>query len=174
MTPSTRTNIEAAIARLAKLAVPQLQQHHANLFGEKSRTPHRQYLFRKIAWELQAREEGGLPEETRQYAMAIARDAALRIRIVQSASREHAGAPVDRTASTTVAQTHDSRIPMPGSLIVKEFKQRSIVVRVLDGGFEWEGRRFSSLSAIAQENTGTKWNGIAFFGLTKEAHGNRR
>ena len=39
--------------------------------------PHRQYLYRKIAWELQAREEGRLPEETRQYALAIAREAKL-------------------------------------------------------------------------------------------------
>jgi len=63
---------------------------------------------------------------------------------------------------------------MPGSLIVREFKNRSIVVTVLDAGFEWEGKRYSSLSAIAQEVTGTKWNGFAFFGLAKEAHAARQ
>jgi len=63
---------------------------------------------------------------------------------------------------------------MPGSLIVREFKNRSIVVTVLDAGFEWEGKRYGSLSAIAQEVTGTKWNGFAFFGLAKEAHAARQ
>ena len=80
---------------------------------------------------------------------------------------------LDRTATTSVTQTHDSRVPMPGSILVKEFKNRSIVVTVLDNGFEWEGRRFNSLSAIAKEVTGTKWNGLLFFGLNKEAHGGR-
>jgi hypothetical protein len=174
MTGSTKKSIEAAIGRLAKMTVPELQQRHAELFGEKSGTPHRQYLFRKIAWELQAREEGTLPEETRQYALGIAREAKLGVRIAENASRLRSGVPLDRSATTSVAQTHDSRLPMPGSIIVKEFKNRSIVVTVLDEGFEWEGRRFNSLSAIAKEITGTKWNGLLFFGLTKEAHGGRR
>jgi hypothetical protein len=156
------------------MTVPQLQERHAELFGEVSRTPHRQYLYRRIAWELQAREEGGLPEETRQYALGIAREAKLGVRIAENVSRLRSGIPLDRSATTSVAQTHDSRVPMPGSIIVKEFKNRSIVVTVLDNGFEWEGRKFASLSAIAKVVTGTKWNGLLFFGLTKEAHGSRR
>ena len=174
MSVSTKMSIEAAIARLAKMTVPQLQQRHAELFGEESHTPHRQYLFRKIAWELQAREEGRLPEEVRQYALGIAREAKLGARIAQNVARLRSGIPLDRTATVSVTQTHDSRVPMPGSLIVKEFKNRSIVVTVLDEGFEWEGKRYSSLSAIAQEVTGTKWNGFAFFGLAKEKHAARQ
>jgi hypothetical protein len=38
---------------------------------------------------------------------------------------------------------------------------------VLDKGFEYDGRRFKSLSAIAQEATGSKWNGFLFFGLAE-------
>jgi len=38
---------------------------------------------------------------------------------------------------------------------------------VLDSGFEYGGERFASLSAIAKKITGTKWNGLLFFGLTK-------
>lgn len=174
MTGSTKKHIEAAIGRLAKMTVPQLQERHVELFGEASRTPHRQYLYRKLAWESQAREAGGLPEETRQYALGIAREAKLGVRIAENASRLRAGVPPDRSATASVAQTHDARLPMPGSILVKEFKNRSIVVTVLDNGFEWEGRKFNSLSAVAKEVTGTKWNGLLFFGLTKEAHGGRR
>jgi hypothetical protein len=57
---------------------------------------------------------------------------------------------------------------MPGSLIVRKYKGQTLVVKVLDEAFEYEGRRFTSLSAIAGEITGTRWNGFAFFGLAKE------
>jgi tRNA splicing ligase len=57
---------------------------------------------------------------------------------------------------------------MAGTLLWKDYKNRTIVVRVLDHGFEYDRRRFTSLSAIAQEITGTKWNGYLFFGLAKE------
>jgi hypothetical protein len=47
-------------------------------------------------------------------------------------------------------------------------------VKVLDNGFDYDGRLYRSLSAIAQEITGTKWNGYLFFGIAKEvAHGRR-
>jgi hypothetical protein len=71
--------------------------------------------------------------------------------------------------TNTVIQPRDARLPMPGSLIVKEYKDRTLVVKVLDSGFEFEGRRFTSLSAIAGEITGGRWNGFAFFGLDREA-----
>ena len=51
---------------------------------------------------------------------------------------------------------------------MKEFKGQTLVVKVTDDGFEYGDRRYNSLSAIAQEITGTKWNGFLFFGLTKE------
>ena len=77
--------------------------------------------------------------------------------------------PLEQTVTTTVVQPRDARLPMPGSLIVKKYKDQTVVVKVLDDGFEYDGRRFTSLSAIAGEITGTRWNGFAFFGLDKEA-----
>ncbi len=76
----------------------------------------------------------------------------------------------DRLQHSTVTglvSDHDPRVPMPGSVIVKEYRGRTILIRVLAAGFEWEGRRFASLSAVAKDITGTKWNGLAFFGLAK-------
>ena len=60
------------------------------------------------------------------------------------------------------------RLPLAGSLLMKDYKGRTILVRVLDHGFEYDGRKFTSLSAIAQDITGTKWNGWTFFGLAKK------
>ena len=64
-------------------------------------------------------------------------------------------------------------VHLPGCLIVKQYKDKTIVVKVLSEGFEYDGRRFTSLSAIAGELTGTRWNGFAFFGLEKEGRRGR-
>ena len=52
----------------------------------------------------------------------------------------------------------DIRLPKPGDVLRRCYKGRAITVRVLESGFEYEGRRFRSLSAIAQAVTGTHWN----------------
>jgi hypothetical protein len=155
------------MADLPRMNAPQLQAVHRELFGAEHPVANCQHLRRKIAWHLQAAEAGGLPESVRQYAIGIARGAELRLRISENVARRGAQVPLDRTATTTVIQTRDARLPMPGSLIVKKYKAETIVVKVLDEGFEYDCRRFGSLSAIAGEITGTRWNGYAFFGLER-------
>jgi Protein of unknown function (DUF2924) len=62
----------------------------------------------------------------------------------------------------------------PGSELVRTWKGRSYRVIVLADGFSHDGRTFSSLSEIAFEITGTKWNGPRFFGLRASAKSERR
>ena len=80
----------------------------------------------------------------------------------------------DQTATTVLPTGHDSRLPMPGGVIVKQFKGETLVVKVLADGFEFRDRRYKSLSAIALDLTGTKWNGFVFFGVAKECNHGRR
>ena len=54
-----------------------------------------------------------------------------------------------------------------GSVITKQYRGEEIRVQVLDDGFEWDGGRFGSLSAVARAVTGQRWNGPLFFGLRK-------
>jgi hypothetical protein len=54
-----------------------------------------------------------------------------------------------------------------GSVIVREYAGTRHEVFVVEGGFSWRGRTYPSLSAIAKEITGTRWNGWRFFGLTE-------
>ena len=61
----------------------------------------------------------------------------------------------------------DRRIPRPGTLLKREYRGDTIAVTVLADGFQYQGRHYGSLSAIATEVTGTRWNGVAFFGLTR-------
>jgi hypothetical protein len=62
----------------------------------------------------------------------------------------------------------DIRLPKPGDVLSRCYKGRAITVRVLDSGFEYEGRRFRSLSAIAKAVTGAHWNGLLFFGIVRQ------
>ena len=162
------------IDELSAMSVAELEQQHQKIFGEEPASAHRQFLFRKIAWRLQADREGGLPESARDLARAIAKDVPLRNRVISNAGKRRAEFPIEQSAITTITPGHDSRLPMPGGLIVKKYSDQTIVVKVVDDGFEYDDRRYSSLSAIAQEITGTKWNGFLFFGLTKENTRGRR
>ena len=162
------------IHELAAMSVRDLQQQHRDVFGEEPESIHRQFLFRKIAWHLQAKEEAGLPEPVRDLARSIAQDAPLRNRVISNAQKRRAGLPIEQIATTTITPDHDSRLPMPGGVIVKQFRGETLVVKVTDLGFEYSNHRYTSLSAIAQEITGTKWNGYLFFGLTKEGTRGRR
>jgi len=157
------------IEDLPRLTAQQLQVVHRLMFGAEHAVANCQHLRRKIAWHLQAQKEGGLPESARQQAIAIAREAKLRVRIDDNLSRRSREIPLELAVTTSVVEPRDGRLPMPGSLIMREYKDRTLVVKVLDAGFEFEGRRFTSLSAIAREVTGARWNGFAFFGLDREA-----
>jgi hypothetical protein len=65
-----------------------------------------------------------------------------------------------------VAARADANAPMVGTVLVREWHDQRIEVRVLDDGFEWNGARYTSLSAVAKAITGAAWNGRLFFGLT--------
>ena len=57
---------------------------------------------------------------------------------------------------------------VPGTVLVREFDRREHrVTAQADGTFEYEGRRYKSLSAVARHITGTQWSGPLFFGITK-------
>ena len=53
-----------------------------------------------------------------------------------------------------------------GSKLIREWNGVVHEVNVLEGGFEYRGERYQSLSAIARHITGARWSGPRFFGLT--------
>ena len=56
-------------------------------------------------------------------------------------------------------------LPIAGTRLIREWQGVEHVVTVTADGFEWQGRPYKSLSAIARAITGTRWNGWVFFGL---------
>ena len=165
---SRRSSEPLGLDQLARMRPQELQRVYKEMFGSELPSSNSDQLRRRIAWRLHTEKESDLPESARQHALAIASGAGLRIRV--PANGAHADGMRHATVTRLVSD-HDRRLPMPGSVIVKEYRGRTIVVHVFESGFEYDGRRFSSLSAIAKEITGTKWNGLLFFGL---ATGNAR
>ena len=68
-------------------------------------------------------------------------------------------------AESRVSSTLDPRLPLAGTLLVRRFQGKDIVVRVRQDGFECDGKVHRSLSAAVRTATGSRWNGFAFFGL---------
>jgi len=53
----------------------------------------------------------------------------------------------------------------PGTKLIRDWHGVGHSVTVLDNGFEYDGKHWKSLTAIARHITGTKWSGPRFFGL---------
>jgi hypothetical protein len=151
------------IEELSRMTVSQLRRKHLELFGEESRSNHKQFLYRRIAWRMQAVAEGGLSERARRRALEIADEADLRIRAPRNMFAGDRRLDPKLSATRKVPSELDARLPPPGSYLDREYKGQRIIVKVLVDGFEFEGKVYRSLSAIAREVTGTKWNGFTFF-----------
>ena len=159
--------IIAEIEDLRRMKAGALRVRYRELFGEDSRSSNRSFLFRRIAWRLQANVEGDLSERIRRRALDIADDADLRIRAPQGFFVE--SGPGEAGTLGHAGLGRDRRVPCAGSLLTRQFEDRTIVVKVLENGFEYQAQRYRSLSAVAREVTGTRWNGLRFFGLTGAA-----
>jgi hypothetical protein len=167
------TAVLMEIESLRRATLAALREKYREVFQEETRSRHREHLFRRIAWRLQALAEGDLSARARGRAHEIARDADLR-KIAPRDFFQVNGEQVRTTRGNRNRREQDSRLPLPGTLLSGEWKGRTILVEVLAKGFRYESRPYSSLSAIAVAITGTRWNGLAFFGLTRPVGGQRK
>ena len=141
-------SIAARVAALPKTPTAELKQMWRELYGKEPPGFSRSYLVSRLAYRIQELAYGGLKPATRARLDALADGLdpkAARKRIVNG--------------------------PVVGTRLVREFQGREYTVTVLADGFEWEGRRYKSLSAVARAITGTQWNGWAFFGLKRPGVG---
>ena len=101
------------IEDLSRMTVSQLREKYLEVFGDESRSTHRQFLFRRIAWRIQALAEGGLSERARRRALEIANDADLRIRAPKSRFGQDPALDPKLSVRRKVAGDLDSRLPPP-------------------------------------------------------------
>ena len=158
------------VEKLRRATLAGLREKYREVFQEETQSRHREHLFRRIAWRMQSLAEGDLSERARSRAHEIARDADLRT-VAPPGFFNVEGENVRMTPGDRSRRQYDSRLPLPGALLTRKWKGRTLVVEVLKDGFQYENRHYSSLSAIAVAVTGTRWNGLAFFGLTRPATG---
>ncbi len=150
---------EEELQRLNRLTLAQLRAEYERTHGEAARSNNRIFLVKRLAWRIQSLEEGGLSERARARAAELAGSALPR-------QRPNAAAHAAAKARSTSAEIEPA-LPPEGSCIRRIYKGREIVVTVLRGGIEFEGRMYSSLSAAAKAITGSSWNGRLFFGLAQ-------
>ena len=159
------TAVLREIESLRRASMADLRRKYQEVFHEETQCRHREHLFRRIAWRLQAIAEGDLSQRARERAQQIAQDGDLRINAPRDFFRI-GGERIHATAGRN-AREPDRRLPLPGTLLTRKWKGRTVLVEVLAKGFRYENRQYSSLSAIATAITGTRWNGLAFFGLIR-------
>jgi hypothetical protein len=126
------------LGRLVSMGPRELQKLYQETFGCDLNVGNSEQARRKIAWHMQAEQEGALPDSARQHALAIARDSKLRLRIGANVERRLKGQPLEHATTTRIVSDHDSRLPMPGSVLMKKHKDRTIIVKVLNAGFEYD------------------------------------
>lgn len=163
-------DIATQLAALDSMTTSELADLYKELHGQPCRTRHRAYLIRKNAWRIQANAEGSLSERARRRAAELANDADVRVMAPKTMicpPQTGATATVTRSISRDSAKPIDPRIPPPGTALIREYKGRTIRAVVLkDGqGFECDGERFRTLTALAKKFTGSHMNGFRFFRL---------
>src|SRR5579872_4048866 len=164
-------NVGKELAALQRLTAKELKARYAEVFGESTNAANKAWLIKRVAWRLQALAEGDLSERARRRAAELANDADLRMNPpkVKAAPAAGALAATERTVSGTLADKADDRLPLPGTILTREYKGAVVQVQVLPNGFEYQGECYKSLSAVAKAVTGQHVNGFAFFRLAKEA-----
>ena len=133
------------LAALQTATAAELKEQWRALFGKEPPPFNRPYLVSRLSYRVQELAYGGLKPETRARLEAL-------------------GEQLDGGNVVLRRIRADSR-PLPGTRLIREWQGVQHVVTVRVNDFEFEGRPYQSLSAIARHITGTRWNGWTFFGL---------
>lgn len=157
-----QASVTAQIEALRQMTVRQLRLKWRELYGEDTRSGNRDHLWRRLAWRVQELAYGGLSERAKARITELSQSDDIRM------LPPRGWLPLTGTNQRpTSGPVMDPRMPRPGTVLSRRYHGQEIRVTVLEGGFEWNGRHFRSLSALAREVTGQRWNGWLFFGLTK-------
>ena len=143
--PDRDKPVLARLNALKAMSVKELKAEWRTLFGADAPNNSRPFLELRLAYRIQELAYGGLSKTT--------------VRILDALADEYRGLAVRKPTLI------DPRKPIAGTKLVREWSGFEHTVTVLRDGFEYQGRRYKSLSAIARAITGTRWNGWRFFGL---------
>ena len=146
----TRNSVLRQLATLQNMTLEQLREKWLDLYGSDPPRYKKQFLVKRLAHRIQELFYGGLSESAKTRLRQIAQDDP-----VATVERK---VPEERKSNENI---------LPGTRFVRVWNDRRYEVVAREKGFEYDGRIFRSLSAVAREITGTRWNGKVFFGLKK-------
>lgn len=150
--PAVADSVMARLSALKTTPTPDLKAMWRKLFDREPPPYNRRFLESRLAYRIQELAYGGLKPAT------VAR--------LETLGEQFDGGKV----STRKARA--DLWPVTGTKLIRDWKGVEHVVTVTLDGFDWQGRPFKSLTAIARAITGTQWNGLVFFGL--KVQGNRK
>jgi hypothetical protein len=133
------------VAALRTTSTTDLKQQWRDLFDSEPPPFNRRYLESRLAYRIQELVYGGLKPET--------------VKRLEALGEQLDGG--DRKKSHIRAH----QTPIVGTRLIREWQGTEHLITVTANGFDWQGRPYKSLSAIARAITGTRWNGWVFFGL---------
>ena len=133
-----------------------LAARYEEVWGKPPRSKNRHYLWKRIAWKLQEQRYGGLSKVAQSRLEELIAEIDIPI---EERARSVSGAPTRPRVAID---------PVPGTTLVRMYRSAEVRVKVFEDGFEWEGRQYRSLSAVAKEVTGSHLNGVRFFHLDRK------
>lgn len=143
------------IMTLKGASLEELKVKCAELSGQEAPCSNNKiFLWRKIAYRLQEIEYGGLPSKTQnRIGELIEKYDPVNNKMLRP----------QHTPGKNKASGRDTRLPIPGAIIRKEYKGQVLEINVLEKGFEYQNQIYRTLSAVAKAVTGAHWNGHLFF-----------
>ena len=155
--PCPTLDILNQIMILKEMKKEDLLTKYSEVFGCKgSKINNAEYLRKKISYRIQEIAYGELSDavQTRLEQLITLYDP-INNRLLRKMNGNESGVKIKR----------DRRLPIPGSIITKIYKGIVIKVKVLEKGFEYEGKTYRTLNQVANVLTGNHWNGYLFFNL---------
>jgi hypothetical protein len=140
-------SVLAQIGALKCMDVKALKSRWRELFDTEPPPYNRRFLESRLAYRIQELVYGGLKPDTLERLAALAEE-------------------VGGKCGKRTRLAHDR--PIAGTRLIRQWQGVEHSVTVRDDGFEYQGRPYRSLSAIARLITGTRWNGWIFFGLKNQ------
>lgn len=143
---TTSDLIPARLVALKTASTRDLKQQWRDLFDSDPPPFNRRFLESRLAYRIQELAYGGLKPETMRRLERLGEE-------LDGGDKRKRGIRADRDR------------PITGTRLLREWQGVEQIVTVTADGYEWQGRPYKSLSAIARAITGTRWNGWVFFGL---------
>jgi Protein of unknown function (DUF2924) len=138
-------SVLAQVSALPEKSTAELKQLWRDLYNREPPPCNRQFLVKRLAYRLKELAHGGLS----------ARAEAKLTELIEEEDRRVKGKQPIRKRDR----------PTTGTRLIRQWRGAEHCATVLDDGYEYQGRRYKSLSAVARAVTGTRWNGPLFWGL---------